>query len=85
MSRLYIKTRSDIGKGTGKGASEKCKVEIYWGSAGDSKLLGSLEAYWRKGESEPNNLHIITGESQNPIDPEILTYSDFHKNGEEDL
>ncbi len=83
MSRLYMRTKSDIRKGTGKGASEKCSVEIYWGSPGDSKLLGSLDAIWPKHATEPTSLHLTLGEKQNPIDSEIMSYSNWFNNDED--
>lgn len=66
MSRLYIKTTSDIGKGIGKGASQFCSAQINWGSAGDSKKVASLEVRWLKGEKYPE-VGIVIGESENPV------------------
>ena len=53
MARLWMETKSDTGKGTGKGASEEATVKIFWGSAGDSKLAGEVTVFWKKGEDKP--------------------------------
>ena len=52
MSRLYIKTYSDMSR-TGKMASEWATAEIRYGSASNSKLAGRIEVYWKKGEQSP--------------------------------
>lgn len=53
MARLWIETKSDIGKGTGKGASQHATAEIKWASAGDSKRAAKLHVIWEKGSDSP--------------------------------
>jgi len=53
MSRLWMTTQSDLRKGTGKGASESATVQIFWGSAGDSKLAGEVNVWWPKDNLLP--------------------------------
>lgn len=48
-----MKTKSDLRKGTGKGASEECSLAVYWGSASDSKLIANVEVQWLKGNDKP--------------------------------
>ena len=54
MSRLYLKAHSDTRKTeiTARG-HERIEVNIYWGSADDSKNAVSLIVDWPKGADKP--------------------------------
>lgn len=66
MARLWIETKSDLRKGTGKGASENAEATIYWGSAGDSKVAGRVQVRWPK-DSEYPQVYFTFGENNNPL------------------
>ncbi len=53
MSRLYIRTKSDLRKGTGKRCNQKAYAEIRWGSRDDSHLAASSSVHWPKGAAKP--------------------------------
>jgi len=53
MSRLYIKTKSDLRSGNGACASQRASAEIYYGSANDSRLAGRIEVSYPKGSLFP--------------------------------
>lgn len=69
MSRLWIKTESDLRKGNGKGASSRASAQINWGSASNSKRAASIEVYWPKGRELPE-VTVRVGEKANPIPEE---------------
>lgn len=56
MSRLYIKTESDIR--SGKRAHCKAKAALYWGSRDDSKLAAQIEVVWTKESDKPQVIFI---------------------------
>jgi hypothetical protein len=53
MSRLYIKTRSDV-SATGKRADEQMSATMYWGSANDIRFLAGLDVIWVKDSEFPH-------------------------------
>lgn len=53
MSRLYIKTLSDLRKGTGKCAHQKAEAEVYWGSKENSRLAAYIVVKWPIGTEKP--------------------------------
>lgn len=58
MSRLYIKTESDIRSGKGKRAHYKAKAALYWGSRDDSKLAAQIAVIWDKESDRPQVIFV---------------------------
>lgn len=61
MSRLYIKTDTDLNKGTHQ-AHKWAAAEIRWGSKGDSKLAARIEVTWDHDNDTPI-IKVIHGDS----------------------
>lgn len=71
MSRLWIETKSDVGKGSGKGASEEARTKIFWGNAKDSRLAVEVRVLWIKGVAAPSIL-VSYGKNVSIVEPESM-------------
>ncbi len=76
--RLWMRTKTDIRKGTGKGGSEEVSALINWGSAGNSKRAAKIEVRWPKGSEFPTNIHVTIGEKENPLPNDIVTFEEYY-------